>query len=109
MNPNNSSEVPVREARFVFATRAQDVPPTVFAVSIDSDDPVVVYLLRDGCGGPEIACNLSTFNSDTNKYQAGVDIPGTGIATSYAIAIERGNVIPPRSPFKFSYIMSVLQ
>ena len=57
----------------------------------------------------EVACNLSTFNSSTNKYQAGVDIPGTGVATSYVIAIERGNVIPPRSPFKFSYIMSLLQ
>lgn len=108
-NPNNSSEVPAPEGRFTFDVSANDRPPTIFSVYIQSDDPIVAYVLRDGCGGPEIACSLSTYSSATDKYSAGVDIPGTGEDRTYVVVIERAPTIPPVSPFTFTYQIAVLQ
>ena len=105
-NPNNSSEVSQPEGRFLFPVN--NSPPAVFDLVAESSSPIVAYVLRDGCGGPEIDCDVGVFNASTNKYTAYVRLPGTGKQENYVVAIERGPAIPPVSPFTFNYYITFL-
>lgn len=106
-NPNNSSEVPQPEGRFLFPVNQS--PPAEFNVIAQSSSPIVAYALRDGCGGPEIDCDVGAFDAGSNKYIAYVRLPGTGKPENYVVVIERGPAIPPISPFVFTYQMTFLQ
>ena len=75
----------------------------ILAVDVESADPIVVYVLQDGCGGTEIDCRVGTYSATTDRYSTSVTIPGTGVNHTYVVAIERGPSIPPVSPFKFTY------
>lgn len=75
------------ELRYAFSYQ----PPEICNVYVLSAFPATVYLLRDGCGGAEVACAVSQ-PMDTSDpalpNRSELDVPVTDDARSYLLAIE---------------------
>jgi hypothetical protein len=89
------------ELRYSFAYE----PPEICNVYVLSAFPATVYLLRDGCSGPEVACAVSQPMDTSDPMlpnRSELDVPVTDDARNYLLAIESRDNLASTGAFTVS-------